>query len=326
MSSYNLYWQPGFIPSQSQAHGSQAFPQPSQNPVGCWSTPTQPPHPQLSGSETGIETEIYFKILNPACKKEGEMHVLRGLSPDFIDSPDKLKHVMATQYGDHLPSQYEMEIGYFLKSNKLCIRSRLDVNDVWGNVKRGEKVTLWCVGAASQGRTEPQQKRKSDETSQNSAKKVKKGMSAEEKKAAAQEYEQKLLEKHANKYSRYQIKFWSEMLANGGYSDIENPPAGAAMFSRETGQKQAKDETTSELVNGMMTMVNTLCQALVPQQISGQVGPVKSTFSPIRKAELRGTYFKQLGELGQLFDAGILTEDEYKEQKQDIIDAMRKLK
>ena len=35
----------------------------------------------------------------------------------FLNSPDKLKLVMATQYGDHLSSQYEMKIGYFLVSS-----------------------------------------------------------------------------------------------------------------------------------------------------------------------------------------------------------------
>ena len=51
-----------------------------------------------------------------------------------------------------------------------------------------------------------------------------------------------------------------------------------------------------------------------------------ASFSPMKKAELRGTYFKQLVELRNLLDQGILTEEEYKEQKEDLVDAMRKLK
>ena len=69
----------------------------------------------------------------------------------------------------------------------------------------------------------------------------------------------------------------------------------------------------------MMTVVNTLCQALVPKQ-------ARSTCSsPIKKAELRGTYMKQLTELKQLRDSGILEQDEYEEQRLDIIKLMRKL-
>ena len=46
----------------------------------------------------------------------------------------------------------------------------------------------------------------------------------------------------------------------------------------------------------------------------------------MKKAELRSTYLKQLGELHQLRDNGILTEEEYEEQREDQIDSMRNLK
>ena len=59
--------------------------------------------------------DIYLKIFNPACKKEGEVHVLRGISMDTVDSPDLLKRIMASQYGDQLPDLEQMEIGYFLQ-------------------------------------------------------------------------------------------------------------------------------------------------------------------------------------------------------------------
>ena len=106
------------------------------------------------------------------------------------------------------------------------------------------------------------------------------------------------------------------------------------MFHRETAMKRAKTESSNDiLMSGMLTMVNTLCQKLVPQQNSDQATPApapapipSATFSPMKKAELRGTCFKQLVELRNLFDQGILTEDEYKEQKEDLVDAMRKLK
>ena len=150
-------------------------------------------------------------------------------------------------------------------------------------------------------------KRPSEEASQNPAKKGRKGVSAEEKRAAALEFEQKLLEKHPDKYSRYQIKFWAEMLDNGGYSDLDTPPAGAAMFHRETAIKCAKNESSNDSVmNGMLAVVNTLCQVLVPQQSSDQVAPMPSaTFSPMKKAELHGTYYKQLVELRKTSSKGI---------------------
>lgn len=84
--------------------------------------------------------------------------------------------------------------------------------------------------------------------------------------AAALEFEEILLAKYSDKFSRYHIRFWVEMLANGDYSDLDTPSAGAAMFHCETAMKRSKTENSNDtFMNGMLTVVNTQCQALVPQ-------------------------------------------------------------
>ena len=183
MASYNLYYQ-GF-PPPPQSQSAPTF-HPATNHT--WPNgPVQAYRPPQETQPSGLD--IYLKILNPACKKEGEVRVLCGISMDTVDSPDLLKRIMASQYGDQLPDHEQMEIGYFHKTNKICIKSRLDVNDVWGLIRKGEKVTLWCVGASSKGQPESH-KRPASEEPGHSAKKVKKGLSAEEKRAAALEFEE----------------------------------------------------------------------------------------------------------------------------------------
>ena len=59
----------------------------------------------------------------------------------------------------------------------------------------------------------------------------------EERKALADEYEVKLKEKHAEKYSRFQYKFLAEMLAHDQYKSFEDPP-GHAMFKRENKEQR----------------------------------------------------------------------------------------
>ena len=95
---------------------------------------------------------------------------------DTVDSPDQLKCIVASQYGDQLPDHEQMEIGYLHKTNKVCVKNHLDVNDVWGLIRKGEKITLWCVGAPSKGQPESH-KRPSEEAAHSA--KVKKGLSAE---------------------------------------------------------------------------------------------------------------------------------------------------
>ena len=77
-------------------------------------------------------------------------------------------------------------------------------------------------------------------------------------------------------------------------------------------------------MSGMMNMVNTLCQAITPKVTPPERRQMG--LSPMKKAELRSTYLRQLSELRQLRDNEILTEEEYEEQREDLIDSMCNLK
>ena len=52
-----------------------------------------------------------------------------------VESPDQLKCIMASQYGDQLSDYEQMEIGYFHKTNKICIKRCLHLKDI----KKGER-------------------------------------------------------------------------------------------------------------------------------------------------------------------------------------------
>ena len=69
-----------------------------------------------------------------------------------------------------------------------------------------------------------------------------------------------------------------------------------------------------------MSMVNTLCQSVVANQ-----NTTKPVLSPVKKAELRSTYMRQLTELRKLQEADIITKDEYEEQRSDLVENMRHL-
>ena len=62
----------------------------------------------------------------------------------------------------------------------------------------------------------------------------------EEKRALAEDYEQKLKEKHRDKFSNFQFKFWAEMLAHDQHQSLEEPP-GHAIFRHES--KGGKERT-----------------------------------------------------------------------------------
>ena len=89
------------------------------------------------------------------------------------------------------------------------------------------------------------------------------------------------------------------------------------MFTR--GMKHQKQpENRDPVVSGMMSVVNTLCQAVTSKP---SLAPASA-----KRAELCSTYIKQLGELRRLFDNDILSPEEYEEQRSHIVSLMRELK
>ena len=122
------------------------------------------------------------------------------------------------------------------------------------------------------------------------SKQAKKKSSSNDKKAIVTDFEHKLQQ---NNYSPFQIKIWAESLASGQYSDLDTPP-GYALFNREKEKKVSKDGNVEVVMSGMVNM-NSLCQALTPKVTPSERKQVG--LSPMKKAELRSTYLKQLSEL-----------------------------
>ena len=238
--------------------------------------------------------DAYLRVLNPANKKDYRLFALRNLSRE-MDSPDKLKMAIFTQCGDEtVPPPRNMELGFYNHSGKkLWINNRLDLNDMWELVSKGEKLTLWCVGLGPSPQSTRNTKRSSDERDKEitgESEPPKKMSKMEEKRALAEEYEQKLKEKHADKFSKFQYKFWAEMLAHDQHQSFEDPP-GHAMFRRETkGSRKGQDTPDDGVISGMLSIMNSLCSAITPTQSMHEAK--RTTWSPMKKAELRSTYIK----------------------------------
>ena len=122
-------------------------------------------------------------------------------------------------------------------------------------------------------------------------------------------------------FTQFQFKLWAEMLTSGVHTDIDVPPA-TSMFGRESKKGRAPERVSTDLsaaVVDMVSVVSTLSQALStsaqtqlnrPQTSCSR--PSLATWSPLKRAELRSMYLKQMTELRQLYDSGILSEEESK--------------
>ena len=102
-------------------------------------------------------------------------------------------------------------------------------------------------------------------------------------------------------------------------------------LSRRTLPKDSSD--LSAAVVEMVSVVGTLSQALSTSAQTQLNRPTTSTsrssvatWSPMKRAELRSMYLKQMTELRQLYDSGILCEEEYEEKRLELVDLLRQLK
>jgi len=96
------------------------------------------------------------------------------------------------------------EIGYFdqATNTKHWIHNRLDLSDVWDKIESGARVNRWCVWNHSAVAKKSNGKWVSLDNENECDRKLTTCM--DEKWALVEEHEQKLREKHGDKYSHFQ--------------------------------------------------------------------------------------------------------------------------
>ena len=87
----------------------------------------QPASMTINHGAMNSGNDFYLKVLCPENKKEYKTVTLRGLSPEGIDTPTKLKEAIPGQCDSLDPEN--MEVGYYSHSTKLWINSHLDIKE-----------------------------------------------------------------------------------------------------------------------------------------------------------------------------------------------------
>ena len=112
------------------------------------------------------------------------------------------------------------------------------------------------------------------------------------------------------------------MISTGLHSDYDTPPEIPAFLGSTP--KRGSRESFLDASNGAVVAFADALKGREKNQ-ERPTSVVPSGISPGQSVELRMKNYKQLCYLQQLFDDGILTGEEYQEQKQLIITSIRKL-
>ena len=241
------------------------------------------------------------------------------------------------EFEEHMPETTKYALGYIegRQSTKRWICCEDDLNAMYTNYASypGKEILLWCDSRSGEDRDEehPKSKRhKSDVTSKR-----------EEAEQRVVEIAEELKELHEDKLklSEVQYRLWARMLVTGIHSSKENPPQ-VPMITGSTPRRQVpqKKDFQESIISTAAAVVKAVTQnspnsSVVQspriQQTINESTPQSSGqylgVSPGKASEIRGKSYSQLATLKQLHEDGVLTLNEFEDQKEMILNGLKKL-
>ena len=144
------------------------------------------------------------------------------------------------------------------------------------------------------------------------------------------------MEKHADSWDTPRLRLWARMICSGCHDDYDNAPCVPAFTS--TVPKKPRKDNLSEALSGAAvafakaisggTPEKAITQSMhqeSPASTPGTGNAIMPGVSPGKAVDLRMKNYEQLRYLQQLYEDGILDQNEFLEQKKDILTFLRKL-
>ena len=128
---------------------------------------------------------------------------------------------------------------------------------------------------------------------------------------------QKLQANHGKSFSPMQYRIWAEMHAGGYHPSLDEAPTNS-MFLR-AGGATPKSRSTADTVSQTITQ-------LTPQILSTPTSTsTVSSSSPAKMIDNRSKCYKQLSEIKNLNQAGILSDEEYMTEREAIMEVLKSI-
>ena len=284
-------------------------------------------------------SKVLIKCASKENKKQSKTFSLRNVDSAAVTSCLRLKSLIKAQLKDDIRKDFD--VGYQHNNSIVSIRSSDDVLEVWSNIRLGKNIILWCDGLKTSDDA-PQNKRPAsftgesddDDDSDVTGKKSTTSKPRKKKKKndeAVEPIVQKLKDLHRESgFTPMQFRIWAEMHNGGLHPSLDEPPT-TTMFARAGGGQATKKKHTQESV----TTSDTLSQAItqLAAALSPSVTPSSSHTgrgsmlgtSPAKLIDNRTKCYKQLSELNNLKQSGLLSKEEYHAEREAVMEILKKL-
>ena len=268
------------------------------------------------------------KIFNPTKKRDFVVRQLHHFNGKFT-CIQHVKEILVKEYKSEIPDNMT-NVGYFegRSHTKRWIATQEDLTAMYARFSPGNEIFLWCIGKEEEEEELSHQhgvKRKSDGA-------VNKRQAREDELDSIYD---RLKEKHGDMYSTPQYRLWARMIICGTHDDLDTPPQVPMIVGAPLPKRPKQESLTSALVDAATAFANVISPTSCSSNAESSTEPStpkipgrgisRTGVSPGRVADVRMKNLEQLRFMQNLLDDGILSTEEFDEQKQLILNTLRKL-
>ena len=268
---------------------------------------------------------LYFwpvKIINPK-KKSGFVLLTWHQVSSRFESIAELKLKLMDDFQEFVSSTPNFQVGFIEgRSSQQWIIAREDLNTMYMSAKDDE-ITLWCdkkVDPLEQGTQS--RKRKSTDTEDGAP--ASKASKADEREQELLQIIDQLISKHSDSYTVPQLRLWAKYIQSKRHESYDEPPNIPLITGTPDSRKSTRKESFGDALAGAATAIVRALKPQSPKRSSTPSGAT-TTFSPNSHANLRRKHLEDLRTLHSLLEDGVLTDEEYVEQKQSILSTLCQL-
>ena len=251
------------------------------------------------------------KIINPQKKSDVIVRQLHHFQSRF-ESVLSLHIKLIEEFKDQVPDSVTFGVGYYegQQHSKIWIVCDDDLKAMYKRYPHGE-ITLWCDGRGDVSEDEASRKRKRDEPAPTRR---------QEKENEIDNVFTELKQKHDN-YDVPKLRLWARMIASKLHDDMDKPLNIPAFDSTP---KRPRAGFSDALSGAAVAFANALHGEPSRPSIRGSVSSLATGVSPGKSVELRMKNLDQLRCLQRLYDDGVLSQAEYTEQKDIVLQMLKK--
>lgn len=296
--------------------------------VAATAASSTPPFVQQTvTSATAVKYCYYVRLINPKRKSEYLVRMWHDKIEKF-DSPAKLKLSLMDSFPSDIPNTTDFQMGYFEPPNniKRWIVDARDLKEMYSCYEVGARINLWCDRKIEQIEIEqPQAKKKKDEGDEQK-KTAKEGERREKKTADTEDIFLQLRAKHP-KMEAPKLRLWAKLISSGHHESYDTPPPIPLITGAPVPTKPKNKDLTEALTGVATSIVAALStKPSPPANRTSREEHTATSISPLRSTTIRRSCLEDLKKLKELLEDGVLKEDEYMEEKQQILATLRGLK